>query len=181
MVTKKKLCSKTKKKKKRKEEKSSCRRQASKSQKPPSQNPPRRWPVCRRRRGSSRCGASRPPAPASSARSTQPCRPDSTTPAVGSSPVPRAAAPQGTSLTSAAAGDPERSVPRTTGASRRGNSRGGWGGGGSSPATPRRGSRSPATARGGCARTCGMRKGSPWRGGGDSSCLSAHRGGELQS
>jgi hypothetical protein len=26
-----------------------------------------------------------------------------------------------------------------------------------------------------------MRKGSPWRGGGDSSCLSAHRGGELQS
>jgi hypothetical protein len=24
-----------------------------------------------------------------------------------------------------------------------------------------------------------MRKGSPWRGGGDSSCPSAHRGGEL--
>jgi hypothetical protein len=87
--------------------------------------PSPRWPVCHRRRGSSMCGASRPPAPANSAPSTQPYRPDSTTPAAGISPVRRAAAPQGTYPASAAAGEPERWAPGMTMASRRGNSPGG--------------------------------------------------------
>jgi hypothetical protein len=114
-------------KRKEKEENSSCRRQPNKSEKQPAAlaKPSPRWPVCHRRRGSSMCGASRPPAPANSAPSTQPYRPDSTTPAAGISPVRRAAAPQGTYPASAAAGEPERWSPGMTMASRRGNSPGG--------------------------------------------------------